>query len=234
MPTPRQIADEWDRAAPTRERQIATGKDHSAIHVLAPAILQAAAQCDVSRVLDVGCGTGWLTVLIAHNAAEVLGVDPSGVSIEIARKHHNAANVRYEEATVESLAERMPNTFTLAFANMTLSTSPNLSLALGAVSALLKPRRRFLFTIPHPCFFPTYWHYANEPWFEYGSEIAISERFHILAETSDFQTTHVHRPLERYVSELSAAGFRIIGACELTGNGFHLPRFLLINAEKAG
>lgn len=39
------------------------------------------------RVLDVGCGTGYLTRIIAPVAAEVTGVDPSPPMIEHARRH---------------------------------------------------------------------------------------------------------------------------------------------------
>src|SRR5436309_1625403 len=120
MPSPAQIAAEWDRAAVTRERQISTGKDHSAISVLGPAVLKALTDCEMSHVLDVGCGTGWLTALVALRAGTVVGIDPSCVSLEIAAERHTAPNIRYQKTTIESFSQQAPVAFTAAIANMTL------------------------------------------------------------------------------------------------------------------
>jgi SAM-dependent methyltransferase len=38
-----------------------------------------------SRVLDVGCGTGCLAILLAGSGRTVVGVDPSGASLDVAR-----------------------------------------------------------------------------------------------------------------------------------------------------
>src|SRR4051812_431904 len=39
----------------------------------------------VWRVLDIGCGTGTLAVLLAARGYEVIGVDPAGASLDVAR-----------------------------------------------------------------------------------------------------------------------------------------------------
>ena len=37
------------------------------------------------RVLDVGCGTGTLAILLAHRGHDVIGIDPAAASLDVAR-----------------------------------------------------------------------------------------------------------------------------------------------------
>lgn len=46
-------------------------------------------------VLDVGCGTGSLAVLLASGGRTVVAVDPAEASLEIAKSKDGAANVRW-------------------------------------------------------------------------------------------------------------------------------------------
>ncbi|MGM7421287.1 class I SAM-dependent DNA methyltransferase [Cellulosimicrobium sp. ES-005] len=47
------------------------------------------------RVLDVGCGTGTFACLLAGRGIEVVGVDPAGASLDVARTKPGADRVRW-------------------------------------------------------------------------------------------------------------------------------------------
>jgi SAM-dependent methyltransferase len=47
------------------------------------------------RVLDVGCGTGSLAVMLARRGCEVVGVDPADASVAVARRKPGADRVRW-------------------------------------------------------------------------------------------------------------------------------------------
>ncbi|WP_163186227.1 class I SAM-dependent methyltransferase [Cellulosimicrobium sp. SL-1] len=47
------------------------------------------------RVLDVGCGTGTFACLLAQRGVEVVGLDPAGASLDIARTKPGAERVRW-------------------------------------------------------------------------------------------------------------------------------------------
>jgi SAM-dependent methyltransferase len=49
-----------------------------------------------TRVLDVGCGTGYGSFRLAHNAALVVGIDIDPISIGYARRRFRRRNLRYE------------------------------------------------------------------------------------------------------------------------------------------
>lgn len=58
-----------------------------------------AAELKASRVLDVGCGTGSLAVLLASSGLEVVGVDPAAASLEIARAKDSRVTWLHGDAT---------------------------------------------------------------------------------------------------------------------------------------
>lgn len=202
----RDITREWDAAASIRADQLESGRDLSFTHVLLPVIDALRAGVDQTRVLDAGCGTGYLTEHLARTAQTAVGVDISGRSIKLARDRQAAPNVSYVKTSVESFARTDQPRFTLVVANMVLTTVPDLRRFVSAVSALLAPGGRFIFTVPHPWFWPAYWGYARAPWFEYLQEIAVEAPFRISFEHTSVQTTHFHRPLEMYSEALRAVG----------------------------
>ncbi|SDE06896.1 class I SAM-dependent methyltransferase [Auraticoccus monumenti] len=54
-------------------------------------------------VLDVGCGTGSLAVLLAGRGADVVGLDPAAASLEVARGKPGADRVRWVEGDAAAL-----------------------------------------------------------------------------------------------------------------------------------
>jgi SAM-dependent methyltransferase len=191
----RDLTREWDAVADLREEQIVSRTDLSFHLVLVPELERLARDANWSRVLDAGCGTGVLTSRLARRAKEVVGVDMSRASIEIANARHAASNITYVRSTLERYVAGLDHpTFTLAVCNMTLMTVPKLTMFAAAIARSLRPGGTFLFTVTHPWFWPAYWGYDKAPWFDYNRELAIEAPFRISLQDSPLMTTHFHRP----------------------------------------
>ncbi len=238
-----EIREEWDQMASIRERQQAGGEDLSFLHIIAPAVFQLLEDCDLSRVVDLGCGVGTLTEKIASKASKIVGVDVSSASIEIARSRHDrAANVEFFSDGVEEFAQKWAEPkFTSAVAAMSLMDSPNLVQFLEATASLLVDEGSFVAVVTHPWFWPRYWGYENAEWFEYRRELALEGQFRTSSEVTDQITTHFHRPLASYMRALKQTGFTVdlieepfpsASVEHLFSEEWDFPRFLSLRARK--
>ncbi len=237
------LAREWDRLAEERHHQIASGDDLSFHHVVIPTTWRLFDGSDRSVVLDIGSGTGDFTLQLARTARRVVAVEPSQVSMALARRVcQGVQNVRYVEAPLEDAASFLDEEpATAAVAVMTLMTAPDLRGLAKALAGLLQTHARFVATLTHPCFWPRYWGYEKEPWFCYERETFIEAPFVISKRRTEVRTTHVHRPLERYLNVFADEGFRLDALAEpmpppeiqaLYPRRWEFPRFLGLRWEK--
>ncbi|MCW4464956.1 class I SAM-dependent methyltransferase [Glutamicibacter sp. MNS18] len=224
------VTREWDIIAPERDAQIASDHDASFSRVLEPWFLSRLGES--RSILDVGCGTGRLTSKLQRSNRQVIGLDPSASSIEIARSHDVRSD--YVVATVEEWTAENPHArFDLVVANMVLMDALHIDEMFAAL-AHLSQRGRLLVTFTHPAFWPDYWGYASHPNFNYSDEIFVEAPFKTASFEYSLTTTHVHRPLGRYIQGLQNSGLEISCFEELRGpetpEVFPFPRFIGIEA----
>ena len=92
------------------------------------------------RVLDIGCGNGWATRLMAQQASEgrVVGIDISDAMIELARESSaEFSDVEFREASAEKLPFAEEE-FTHAFSMESLYYYANIPKALGEIFRVLR------------------------------------------------------------------------------------------------
>ena len=103
-------------------------------------------------VLDLGCGTGVFALMLADRGIEVIGVDPAGASLDVARAKPGADRVTW----IHGDASAIPASVQVDAVTMTANvaqvfvTDADWRATLAAVRAALRPGGRLIFETRDP------------------------------------------------------------------------------------
>lgn len=166
-------------------------------------------------LLDVGCGQGRLTRLIAQRGARVTGVDLSAAMLAFARAAETAEplNITYVHDDAQQLGALADGSFDGALSFLALMDIPDLGAALRSIRRVVRPGGWLVFAITHPCFEAPHAH-----WLDAGSERParvipgyFAEGFWRSANPGGVrgQVGAYHRTLATYLNTLGDAGFAL-------------------------
>jgi ubiquinone/menaquinone biosynthesis C-methylase UbiE len=173
------------------------------------------------RVLDVGCGNGYLCRKLARQGAKMTGVDLSDRFLEIARQREvqEPLGITYHHASVAEMGFLPESHYHKAVSNYVLMDVRDYNGALEQVYRVLRPGGCFVIVISHPCFSsgPGGWEIpaADSPRREDRFAFRVDAYFQsapILVQWGDLDPviSH-HRPLRDYWQAFAAAGFSVDG-----------------------
>lgn len=114
-----------------------------------PAYLAIADELGANRVLDVGCGTGSLAVLLAERGRTVVGVDPAEASLAVARSKSTEVTWLHGDATTVPALDADLALMTGNVAQVFL-TDDDWTRTLSAVRNALRPGGHFVFETRRP------------------------------------------------------------------------------------
>lgn len=238
-----EIAKEWDDISQLRYMQISEKKDLSYEYILKPYFLEILKEYDSKRIVDLGCGTGNLTYELSKISEVTVGLDLSEESIGIARRcfGNKQEKITFINQSIEKFGSTYSGIpFTIAVANMTFMDVLNIEEAFSSIKNILSKNASLIFSITHPCFWPKYRGYENEEWFNYKKETIVEADFQISLDKNGPITTHLHRPLEKYIKCLFENGFVVekivepvnsVKVAEMYPNKVDYPRFMIIHAK---
>ena len=175
-----------------------------------------------TRILEVGCGNGYLARRLARAGGKVTGIDANRELLDRAQERERAEplGIVYQLGDAASMPTLSTGAFDVAVANMSLMDIEDAAGAIAEVGRVLRPGGRFVATLSHPCFDvdtrsawdvetsnagPTIFRKVTDyrrphsAVFEWPSEGGPTRR-----------TTGYHRPLSWYAHELRRSGFVIV------------------------
>ena len=148
------IKREWNDAAESWVDFVRKGKDHYRDELNNPATFKLIGDVRGRLVLDLACGEGNNTRILARKGAKVTGVDFSEKLIELAKREEakEKLGIRYHILDATDLKEFSRNHFYLVTCFMSLQDIERYKEAISEVARVLKKNGRFIFSMPHPCF----------------------------------------------------------------------------------
>ena len=258
----RQAGKLWNDNADGWTRLTRAGYDVYRDHLNTPAFFAMLPDFGGLAGLDIGCGEGHNTRLLAGRAAAMTAIDISAVFIAQARKREEErpSGIAYQVASAVELPFA-DETFDFATGFMSFMDVPETDLVLSEAHRILKPGGFLQFSICHPCFeTPHRRNLRNESGQTYAIEVGdyfrnlngeISEWLFGAAPEeatnglSRFRIPRFTRTLSQWLNLLIATGFRLeqiaeprpddetVRACPRLQDAQVVAYFLHLRARKA-
>jgi SAM-dependent methyltransferase len=217
----------WDAIALWRDHRMGEGGDLWHRALIDPTLLTVLGSVRGRRILDIGCGNGYLTRRFRRQGAtRSVGVDASLASIRLARRREAArpSGAEFVHGDSARLAQFEAGAFDRVVANMAFMDIRDAAATIREVGRLLAPEGRLVFSISHPCFDvdersawlierPPYVEIISRKVHEYRRERPVRVAWKI-SETETAYTTSYHRTLATYSRYLRDAGLAILRLAE--------------------
>lgn len=246
----------WDSAAAWWTSRYSPRGDVNREWVIDPALFRLLGDMQGRRILDAGCGSGYLARLLAGKGATVVGVDHSAKLLEVARREEerDPRGLEFYEADLARLSSIADGTFDIVVSNVVMQDVVAFEAAFREIRRVLRPGGRFLFSVTHPCFerpVPGAW--VREPpdseRVEEWRGLLVDRYFDRIAvwwaPSGEPPMVGFHRTLEDYVAALHDAGFVVTRMEEPTpsrealermyrhfADYLRVPLFLIIEAVR--
>jgi len=143
----------WERNAKAWTQLSRAGYDTYRNYLNTPAFFALLPEVAGKRGLDIGCGEGYNTRLLAEHSAKVIGLDLSSVFVQQAKSFQSRSSLNPEYLIGN--AQKLPfegGSFDFVTGFMSFMDIPDTAVLLGEVWRALKPGGFLQFSISHPCF----------------------------------------------------------------------------------
>lgn len=153
-PTQQEIQKRWDEGAEIWDAGYTKYGDAYRRNIFNPTLFPLIGNVKGKKILDAGCGAGYLCRLLAAKGAQVIGVDLSRKFIELARQYEKKKpmRIRYFRADLARISKLSTGFFDMVISVYVLCDVRNYDKAIKEIARVLKPNGRFIFLIEHPCF----------------------------------------------------------------------------------
>ena len=218
----------------TRREQGGIGNDP---YRILPDLLEWLGDVSGQRVLDAGCGEGYLARVLESAGAEVTGIDISPRLIEQARAKDAGGTITYLAHDLSLPRPELAGSFDAAASYLVLNDVPDYQGFARTIGDMLRPGGRAALVFNNP-----YYAYLSRHVTDYFDSGHVSPYRGLWA--SGVEVYHYHRTMEDYLDAFLGAGLRLVKLADLAGladqhpahsmvpEGDRFPRFMLLGLEK--
>lgn len=220
MPSRRKPTAEWDKMASWWHAEAADRGVYHQYTDIDPVVRELLGSVKGKKVIEIGCGNGYFSRMLAKRGAEVTALDVSSgmIAIAAAEEKKKPLGVVYLHRDAAHLQGIKSGSFDLAVANMVFMDVVNIEVAIKEISRVLKPNGKLVFSILHPAFmFDGTWEsikgknrYGRIVWRYLNSYVDINHW-----DGRRLNTKGYVRPLGFYMQALRVAGFAVTDLREI-------------------
>jgi SAM-dependent methyltransferase len=217
-----EVARYWNDNADAWAEQVRRGADVAREWLNNPAFFDFIGDVRGRQVLDVGCGEGYNTRLLARRGARVTGIDLSERMLALAQavERDDPLGIQYARASFSDLAMFPDASFDASVSFMALMDGPGFERAMRELFRVLRPGGMLAFSITHPCFITKGAQWVRDAegvkikWMvsRYFDPAGWLERWRFTdapPEIPEFTVPRFDRTLSEYVNAIVGAGFVI-------------------------
>ena len=204
------MPNRWCNSAEIRREQIESGVDLTFNEVFKPLFVSRIRALSPSNVLEIGAGTGHISKELFKLGFSVTAIEPSSGMYRVAKDVLSLTDVRLLNCAILELEKK--ELYDVTFSHLVARVVDNLNEFFKSVARHMEATSRFIFSIPHPCFYNEYKGFFGDE-YNYMTSMTKNVSFTI---TKDLKNTisevpYHHRPLSEYINKLVESGFVIDG-----------------------
>lgn len=208
----KKLKAEWDRVADYWNEDAGdTGVWHQ-IYDIDPVLFNLLGSVKNKKILEIGCGNGYLSRLLAKRGAKITASDFSEKLLRFGAEKEklHSLGIKYLKRDAANLFGVKNKTFDFVIANMCLMDIADAKGAIKEAGRVLKKKGKFIFSIIHPVFSYQRWTYIQQDGKKFFARAILkyktSRAFKRTLWSTGVKAMCYHRSIEEYLRYLKNAG----------------------------
>jgi SAM-dependent methyltransferase len=213
----------WDEVAEDYHKSVGdTGDSYHRTNVN-PVIFDILGDVTNLDVLDLACGQGYLSRILARKGAKVIGVDLSEKMLEIAQEFQESEplGVRYICCSSADMAEIADESMDYVVSTFGFHDIREIESTIEECNRVLKEAGKLVFAIPHPLTYARRTQDEEGYFLKMRHYMSVQEISH--PKYKETEVIAYHRPLSFYFEKLFSVGLQMVAFREIT-TGLHRGR----------